>query len=460
MIEDFKEEKRLRGKSLLEENLFNKDGKFRLRPVIIAALAAISLAFSVFFLVSPDAAIDKTPKDRPAIDGPEQGASPAPAAALKTVRYDFRLSQSDTFYSVMSVFNMSAPAIEAAAKAAFPVFDLRRLKHDTVLKIFAAGDDIERIEYPFSEYEILIVRKNPSTGSFEAHKEEFTKEVKVQRASGVIESSLYEDGIKAGLDPQAIMNMTDIFAWDVDFGSEIQKGDSFSMLFEKLHVNGRPVKTGRILGAEMTNAGKKYIAVYYEDGRGKGGYYDGGGRSMERTLLKTPLRFRRITSYFTGRRFHPILKLYRPHHGIDYAAPTGTPVEAAGSGRVVHAGWKGGYGNFVELRHSNGYVTGYGHLSRIGKGIRTGANIEQGSIVGYVGSTGISTGPHLHYEVRRGGLAHKPAQRQAHAEQGGVAKGEMNRFASVRDDILKTLSGDVPAPMFAKNAPAAPIAKR
>ncbi|MEK7680183.1 MAG: M23 family metallopeptidase, partial [Deltaproteobacteria bacterium] len=187
--------------------------------------------------------------------------------------------------------------------------------------------------------------------------------------------------------------------------------------------------------------------------------YDSAGGSMERTLLKSPLRFRRITSYFSRKRFHPIHKRYRPHHGIDYAAPTGTPVEAAGSGRVVHAGWKGGYGNFVELRHSNGYVTGYGHLSRIGKGIRTGANIEQGSIVGYVGSTGISTGPHLHYEVKRHGslinpLSIKPTPNKA------IAKGEMNRFASVRDDILKTLSNDMPAPMFAKNAEAEPIAKR
>ncbi|MBI5237760.1 MAG: peptidoglycan DD-metalloendopeptidase family protein [Deltaproteobacteria bacterium] len=449
----------------MEENLSSKDGKNHLRPVIIAALAAISLVFSVFFLVSPDAAIDKTSKDHSAIDAAHQ-ARPA-SAPLQTVRYDFRLSQTDTFYSVMSVFNMSAPEIEAAAKAALTVFDLRRLKHDTVLRIFATGDEIERIEYPFSEYESLIVGKNPSTGSFDAHKEEFKKEVKLQMASGVIESSLYEDGIKAGLDPQAIMNMTDIFAWDVDFSSEIRKGDSFSMLFEELHVNGRPVKTGRILGAEMMNAGKKYTAVYYEDGRGKGGYYDNDGRSMERTLLKTPLRFRRITSYFTRKRFHPILKRYRPHHGIDYAAPAGTPVEAAGSGRVVHAGWKGGYGNFVEVRHSNGYVTGYGHLSRIGKGIRTGVNIEQGSIVGYVGSTGISTGPHLHYEVKMGGslinpLSIKPTPNKA------IAKPEMNRFASVRDDILNTLSnGGHAAPVFAKSIeagqavyPAAPIAKR
>ncbi len=255
------------------------------------------------------------------------------------------------------------------------------------------------------------------------------------------------------------MNMTDIFAWDVDFGSEIQKGDSFSMLFEETHVNGRPVRTGRILGAEMTNAGKKYTAVYYVDGRGKGGYYDNDGRSMERTLLKSPLRFRRITSYFSRRRFHPILRRYRPHHGIDYAAPAGTPVEAAGSGRVVHAGWKGGYGNFVEVRHSNGYVTGYGHLSRIGKGIRPGANIEQGSIVGYVGSTGISTGPHLHYEVRRSGslinpLSIKPTPNKA------VAGSEMARFASVRNDILKTLSSGAPQPMFAENASAAPAVKR
>ena len=203
--------------------------------------------------------------------------------------------------------------------------------------------------------------------------------------SGVIESSLYEDGVKAGADPQLIMSLTDVFAWDVDFTSDVQKGDTFRILYEALYVDGAPVSAGRILGAEMVNNGKKYSAVYFE---GTGGYYDLDGKSLRRTLLKSPLRFRRITSHFTKSRFPPILKKFRPHHGIDYGAPKGTPVESAGSGRVAFAGWKNGYGN---LSRGITTVTNGLRTPRQQKASARGRRLP-GDLIGYVGSTGISTG--------------------------------------------------------------------
>lgn len=171
---------------------------------------------------------------------------------------------------------------------------------------------------------------------------------------------------------------------------------------------------------------------------------------MKKTLLKSPLRFRRITSTFSRGRYHPILKRYRPHHGIDYGAPTGTPIESAGSGVVKHAGWKGGYGNYIEVKHSNGYTTAYGHLSRIGKGIRSGAKVDQGQVIGYVGSTGLSSGPHLHYEVKVGGRLINPLSVKS-LPGVPVPKKEMAQFVAARDSVQHKLSSSGTA--YATNKP-------
>lgn len=427
------------------------------------SLVGLAFILSAVFLLSPEAYSEKSTgknsliaTDQAALSsiGPSAPVVPANEEKPAEVRYDFRINGGQTFYNIMTLFGLPGSEIQTIVGAARPVYDLRQLKQDSVFRIFTLNKEWTRMEYRFSAYETLVIdRDGGAANDVRATKTELPHEQREVVVSGVIESSLYEDGVKAGADPQVMMNLTDIFAWDVDFTSDIQKGDTFRILYEALYVDGAPVSAGRILGAEMVNEGKKYTAVYFE---GKDGYYDLEGKSLRRTLLKSPLRFRRITSYFTNSRFHPILKKFRPHHGIDYGAPKGTPVESAGSGRVAFAGWKNGYGNFIEIRHNNNYSTGYGHLSRIARGVRTGARVSQGDLIGYVGSTGISTGPHLHYEVKIGGRLINPLSVKAVADV-SIGKKERQRFAAVSAEVRRKLSGADNRVAVLSPAPAQPI---
>lgn len=424
-------------------------GRGLTRPILLAVLVGISIFFTLFFILSPKAFSQKDTGSALAIDhqdvgGPAALAKPAPASALSR-RYDFKLSDADTFHGILSYFNLSGAQTQEIIQKTKAVYDLRALKKGEVLRVYAEGNRIDAIEYRISDFETLSITRDASApDGFVAARVELPHEMRTMAVSGVIQNSLYEDGIKAGADAQGIMNFSDIFAWDVDFAADIRKGDTFKIYYETHYVDGRYLKTGKILGAEIVNDGRRFAAVYFEGADGKAGYYDEDGKSLRRMLLKSPLRFSRISSRFTTSRFHPILKKYRPHHGIDYAAPTGTPVEASGSGRVVSAGWKSGYGNFIELKHPNGYVTGYGHLSRIGKGVSPGRAVEQGDVIGYVGSTGISTGPHLHYEIKVNGSLINPQRIKAQPNK-AVAKNDMPRFVSARNEIMGKLTAGTAA---------------
>jgi len=401
-----------------------------LRPAILAVMVGISLLLSLVFLISPDASSRKL----------NEVAASVEDSAARMERHDVMLSSKDTFYGTMSLFNLTGSDIIKITRKAKPLYNLASLQADTVLSVFTTEDQLERVEYRFNDFEVLVIEKDDNEEEgYSVSRVELPKEVRTERVSGVIDNSLYEAGLKAGAEPGLIISLSDVFAWDVDFASDIRKGDTFRILYETIYVEGRPVKTGSILGAEITNDGKTFTAVYYEDSKGRGGYYDLDGKSLKRTLLRSPLRYSRISSHFTNRRYHPIHKKYRPHHGIDYAAPTGTPVEAAGSGRVVFAGWKRGYGKYIVIKHNNSYTTAYGHLSRIAKGITSGARVEQGRVIGYVGSTGISTGPHLHYEVRVGNrlinpLSIKPTPTKS------IHESELPRFTLVKQEVMGWLS--------------------
>jgi len=224
----------------------------------------------------------------------------------------------------------------------------------------------------------------------------------------VINSSLFEAVEAAGGHDQTAVALADIFGWDIDFVLDVQPGDSFVVSYQELYQDGVYVKDGPILAASFINAGKQYRAVRYLDPEGGAHYYTPDGRSMHKAFLRAPLEFTRVSSGFNSARKHPILNLIRAHKGVDYAAPIGTPVRASGDGRVAYAGPKGGYGNVVEIDHSRGIVTVYGHLSRFAKGLRTGQHVTQGSVIAYVGMTGLATGPHLHYEFRIGGVFKNP----------------------------------------------------
>ncbi|MDC9729346.1 MAG: peptidoglycan DD-metalloendopeptidase family protein [Methyloprofundus sp.] len=233
-------------------------------------------------------------------------------------------------------------------------------------------------------------------------------ETHIASASGTIESSLFWAGKEAGLSDKLVMQLANIFAWDIDFALNLRAGDQFSLLYEKHFIDGKFLNTGEILAAEFINDGHSIKAVRYQDPAGKISYYTPTGESMRKAFLRTPIDFARISSHFNLRRKHPVLNKIRAHKGVDYAARTGTPIKSTGDGKIIFRGKKGGYGNVVIIKHGQRYSTLYAHLSKFKRGQRTGTRLNQGDIIGYVGKSGLATGPHLHYEFRVNGVHRNP----------------------------------------------------
>lgn len=256
--------------------------------------------------------------------------------------------------------------------------------------------------------------------------------------AGSITSSLYEAVLTQGEKPGLVADYTDIFGWEIDFFSETQRGDSFLVLAVKRFIDSSFIGYGPILAARYRGPVGSFSAFRYTDPTGRTDFYNPEGQSLRKTFLKSPLHFSRISSFFGSRR-HPILRARRMHHGLDYVAPIGTPVSCVADGRVTVAGWSGGYGRLVEVTHPNGVVTRYGHLSNFGRGVRAGANVVQGQVIGYVGSTGLSTGPHLHYEVHRGGGSVNPMRLDPPRREPVPPEFQAD-FAAVRDSLDRLLS--------------------
>lgn len=233
-------------------------------------------------------------------------------------------------------------------------------------------------------------------------------ETRILMHSGEIKSSLFAATDAAGMSDAVAIQIAEVFSTDIDFHRDLRQGDRFAAIYEMQYHLGEPVKTGRLLSAEFINNGKTFQAVWFENPEGQGGYYTLDGKNIRKAFLRSPLEFSRISSGFSNSRFHPVLKTWRAHKGVDYAAPTGTRVRATGNGIVEFAGRQGGYGNVVVLRHQSKYTTWYGHLSRFASGIHKGKRVSQGEVIAYVGSTGLATGPHLHYEFRTNNVQQNP----------------------------------------------------
>lgn len=262
-------------------------------------------------------------------------------------------------------------------------------------------------------------------------------------ASAVIQSSLYGAAKTAQISDRLIYDMANVFAFDIDFALDLQPGDSFKILYEEAYLDGKRVGGEQLLAAEFTNEGKLYKAVRYLDKDGQAQFYSDDGKALRKGFLRTPVEFARISSGFSLGRMHPILNKIRAHKGVDYSAPTGTPIMAAGDGKVTLAGTYSGYGNCVTIDHAGNYSTLYGHLSRFASGVRKGSSVKQGQIIGYVGSTGLATGPHLHYEFHVGGKVVNPVTVQL-PKADGIAKNEMARFSAQIQPLfaqLKDASG-------------------
>ena len=277
-----------------------------------------------------------------------------------------------------------------------------------------------------------------SESGFDYEKIYLKPDVIVAFREATIENSLFLAGTNAGMEQSLIMEVANIFGWDIDFALDIRSNDHFNVLYEEHFLNGEKLRNGPILAAEFTNQGKTFKAVRYTDSNDSSNYYTPDGNSMRKAFLRTPVDFARISSHFNLKRKHPILNRIRAHKGTDYAAPTGTPIKAAGDGRVTWAATKGGYGRTVMIQHGQSYKTLYAHMSKYGRGIRNGVRVKQGQIIGYVGSSGLATGPHLHYEFYLNGAVRNPVRVNLPKAE-AIAKTELANFKIKTQSIVATL---------------------
>jgi len=293
---------------------------------------------------------------------------------------------------------LDANKTEALLLAATDIYDFSKIKIGQKIDfIFDIDDNFKKIEYYQNTENIIVAELEED--EFKVNQEKIPYLIEEKKSTIKIDEFLYKDALDEGLSEASILEIADVFSFDIDFTTEIRKGDELKIVYEKRTLNGKSASDGKILAAKFTNTGQEYFAYYFET-KGEDSHYDSKGNELMRQFLRAPLSYRRITSGYTEARLHPITKTITAHHQIDYAAPIGTPVVSTARGTVTGAGWSGGWGNIVRISHDNGYTTHYGHLSAYGKGIKSGTSVSQGQVIGYVGSTGWSTGPHLDYGMK------------------------------------------------------------
>jgi len=313
-----------------------------------------------------------------------------------------KVESGDTFCSILSDQGFSSLTIAECVEAFKPVFNCRKLSpgDEYTIKTDSKGN-LCKLTIKTDLVAIYHLRKEGE--KFLPSKDKVFLSKQITKVSGVIEDSLFGAIVKAGEHDQVAIDIAEIFAWDIDFRHDLQKGDQFALIIEKYFKDDQLFCYGKIKAVEYNNQGKIYRAIYFKDPKGQEGYFTPEGISVKRSFLRAPLKFMRISSGYSNNRFHPILKKYKPHLGIDFAAPQGTPVLSVGDGVVAAKGWKYGNGNMVSIRHPLGYETMYNHLSRFGKTIKVGTRVQQKDIIGYVGTTGFATGPHLDYRMKKSG---------------------------------------------------------
>ena len=299
--------------------------------------------------------------------------------------------------------------------------------------------------------EELHFRRTPD-GKYTAERRQLEAEYRPRWYRSTIRNNLFVAGQEAGLSAQSIMNLAEIFGWDIDFALDIRSGDHFEVLLEEQFVRGKPTGNHSILATEFVNRGKTYRAFRFTTSDGRTGYYDASGSPMRKQFLRTPVDFTRISSHFSHSRLHPIHKVYRPHRGVDYAAPKGTPVYASGDGTVLHKGYRKGYGETVTLRHGSQITTLYAHLSGYARGLRVGKRVLQKQVIGYVGATGDATGPHLHYEFRVAGI-HRNPLKVRHRQAQPLPNQERRKFTREISPLVAQMDAtDGPPPAHAQGA--------
>jgi len=333
----------------------------------------------------------------------------------------------DSFYQILVNLGVQPAEVGTVVAASKSRRELQKLRAGERLELFFSGDSkkLEKLRYEDMHGQVMAM----SLSDLGWVTSRYTKPVVVTPAlaQGTITDSLYQSAVDQGIDFQLALALADIFAWDIDFFVDLRPGDHYEFLYQRRFRDGKLIGNGRIIAAHFRNGSAHRRAYYYQAPGKKADYYDDQGNSLRKQFLKSPLRYSRISSGYSKRRLHPILKIYRPHPGIDYAAPSGTPVVAVGDGRVISRRWKNGYGRFIAVRHNNRYTTTYGHLSRYGAEVKVGATVKQGQVIGYVGASGLASGPHLDFRMKKNGHFVNPLKMRFPAAR-PVPKNHMSDF--------------------------------
>ncbi len=396
--------------------------KFRIKlpyKLLIASTAVILLGFSASNWQPAAKAANSTPKsDRlhysltlpEIVSASLETYTEQPIASVpeKNNWKSIIIKSGDTLASIFTKNNLPATTTHTIATLNKQTKTLRYIKPGQ--KIHLLLDDVGQLRQ--LKYEPDITRtlsiQRTEDQTYSSQITNYQLDAYPVYREGVIESSLFEAAANSDIPESVIMDLASIFGWDIDFSLDIRKGDRFGIVYNELYKDDIKIRSGRILAAEFINNGKTYRAVYYTDPKGNGDYFDESGKSMRKAFLRSPVEFARVSSRFSNKRWHPVLSKWRSHKGVDYAAKRGTPVRASGDGKIKFAGTKGGYGRTIIIQHGGRYRTVYGHLHRYAKGSRSGKKVKQGQIIGYVGSSGLATGPHLHYEFRVNGVHRNP----------------------------------------------------
>ncbi len=434
---------RRRGSVPVREGWSSKDGIiacFRKRRSLLLPLfllAALVLNYALQANSSGDVAAVATPPDgERASDVPTPPPKPLPVVLQATVK------EGETISSLLGEW-LSPREIDLLAGLCKEVFPLRKIRRGRPYLVRTLDNVFQSFEYEIDNEEKLVIRAEPE--GFAVAREPIDYQTETVLVCGTIQSSLFEAADGIGEIPVLALRLADIFGWDVDFVLDVRAGDSFKAVVEKRYRNGEFAGYGRIPAAEFVNQGNRYQAFLFENADGNPEYYDAKGRSLRRAFLKTPLEYARISSGFSWHRFHPIKKEWCPHPAIDYAAPVGTPVRTVGDGVVLETGRDGASGRYIKIRHNSAYQTSYAHLSRFAGGIKRGRRVHQGQVIGYVGSSGMSTGPHLDFRMKKNGQYVNPRKIIAPASP-PVPRERIEAFRDTVDPLLAQLDA-VKAPV-------------
>jgi murein DD-endopeptidase MepM/ murein hydrolase activator NlpD len=420
------------------ETIMNREKKITIFVIIAAVVSAVLITSLNRGAPNEEPEISSASMLAEAASGLTEPVPPSPPKP----EYAGEIRKNSSFFDIMTACGSTPQQIYDIAGKAKPVYNLSRIRPGQKYEIFTDDDGaIEKILLSIDETGYVEIACSPE--GIEVERREYPYETRIREASGIITQSLFMSFMDQGLPIELGARLVDIYAWDIDFFTEIRKNDYFRVIYEERRMLDGPdheekIGVGIIIAAEFNTSGTSRYCFLFDNKTAFADYFDDEGRSLRKQLLRAPLSYTRISSGYSKRRFHPVLHTYAPHLGIDYAAPTGTPVQSTGDGTVMTASRTRANGNYVKIRHNNSYISYYLHLSRFGKGIKQGAKVKQGQTIGYVGATGYATGPHLDYRVKKNGRFVNPRRLKLPPAK-PVSNENMAAFTAKRDSLISVL---------------------